>query len=223
MQSILRKVTAMNGEYEAEAMITSNWRRRIGEWELQNGNSPLATGNWVFPCSSLPGRFRLQVPARWVYLFEFLFRSWRPLPYLVTLRSLGIQISLGQVLIIGNYFFTFLPRWGGQLVVLRFSPWLAWYHQDSRGLLYHHKSLPGHISRKVLSQHYLPDSRLWSSSKMVFSGYGSVWALGFLLFFVCRAYYFSSTFFINNYVHHIMRYIPIHWDHDTNTFHRLIK
>jgi len=32
-----------------------------------------------------------------LYLADSLFRSWRPLPYLVTLRSLGIQISLGQV------------------------------------------------------------------------------------------------------------------------------
>jgi len=32
-----------------------------------------------------------------LYLADSVFRSWRPLPYLVTLRSLGIQISLGQV------------------------------------------------------------------------------------------------------------------------------
>ena len=201
----------MNGEYKAKAMIKSNWWRRTGvrtaEWKLspcywQLGFSMLFS-TWQIPSS---GACCLSL-SFWVFvqiLASPTLPRHPPFPWNSDLPWSGAHNRKLLVTILA-----FLPRWGGQLVVLRFSPWLAWYHQDSQGLLYNHKSLLGHIFRKVQSQHYLPDSRLWSSSKMAFLGYGSVWALGFLLFFVCRAYYFSSTFFINNYVRRNIRYIPI--------------
>ena len=64
---------------------------------------------WKFcPCFSLLGSSMpcstWQIRSSGAYLilsfFDLVVRSWRHLPYLVTLRSLGIQISLGQVLII---------------------------------------------------------------------------------------------------------------------------
>ena len=41
-----------------------------------------------------------------------LFRTWRPLPYLVALRSLGIQISPGQVPLTPKFLFSFISSLG---------------------------------------------------------------------------------------------------------------
>ena len=86
-------------------MMEEHWRKKGNKRETHNWWQRKSSEWKLFPCFSSLGfsmpssTCQTRCSGVWgtLSLFKSKCRVWRPLPYLVTLRSLGLQISPGQV------------------------------------------------------------------------------------------------------------------------------